>query len=389
MENERMRVSIPKILSEDLKEHLKLRYALSSTDLANMSMSTMFHFMSLETKVKSKARFLEELETALFKDPIKVIPFENIGTMNHREFYFSQVAYCARFTVLLGIMLAANSDHIPVTNAKKGGLIDVFRKYNDYVYVNECIAAMKNYRWRDMGLFLQEYKAVCLELYEVSQTARQLPYKSNKVHLHTKGDPKQDTRGNHGSGDSRNATHDSRNNNPRMDPKGEPWNSSRNVQFDRNRPRQFPARSTERHASNIYGYDSKVDSSDDTYWNTSYEYGTEEEDDAWRRSYLREDGIPCQSPQEIQNIVECSISAILGSGGGVEEFGCLKKIMHGTCTSRNCNYNHTSAAMDKTAKDIGGKCSSYLSSGLPKSNDGQGNAQPTAIMSRTPPGPRT
>jgi hypothetical protein len=385
MEVERQRVSVARLLSDTLKAHFKLRYGLSSQDLLDMTLTEMYSYLSAETKVKSKARFHEELEKALQDNPSPVIPWDNVEPKTHREFYFSQITYSDHFKMLLGIMLAANSDHVPRTDNKEGGMIRLFTKYNDRLYVNEVMAAMENYKWKDMTAFLQEFDAVTLALYEVSQVARQIPYKANKIKFAPKGDARVDTRG---QGDAR-----SQDVNPRSDPKGQPWNTARNVSFEKNRPRQPFSRPPDRHVSNAYGSDSKYDSADESYWDTDYEYGIDEEEVNWRAQYLNQDdsNIPSQTPQQIQNIVEASISAILGSGGGIEEFGCLKKIMHGTCTNKSCTYNHTSAAMDRTAKDIGGKCSSYLETGLPKpkATEGLGNAQPSAIMSRTHTGSRS
>jgi hypothetical protein len=87
--------------------------------------------------------------------------------------------------------------------------------------------------------------------------------------------------------------------------------------------------------------------------------------------------------QSLRTMVgETTVSAMMGADRAAQDdFGCLKKIMHGTCTGKNCTFNHTEAAMTKTAKDIGGKCTSYLQNGLP--TDWPSLTQTTAILSRT------
>jgi hypothetical protein len=128
-----------------------------------------------------------------------------------------------------------------------------------------------------------------------------------------------------------------------------------------------------------------ADEEEDRYWHhyDSRDYDSEPEDYAWRHNLEAN-----RSDADIQRIVETTISALQGADRAAQDdFGCLKKIMHGTCTAKNCTFVHFEPALTKTAKEIGGKCSSYLANGLPTNR--QSTTQPTAIMSRPSAGPST
>jgi hypothetical protein len=124
----------------------------------------------------------------------------------------------------------------------------------------------------------------------------------------------------------------------------------------------------------------ETDDDDEGYWHREDEdrddgYDDEEEAYAWRMDTKDDDDTPP---------TRSALSAVHGAErAGADDFGCLKKIMHGTCTSKNCSFNHGQAAMLKTANEIGGKCTNYVKNGLPT-----GAAQPTAILRRDQPGPR-
>jgi hypothetical protein len=400
MEVEQQRVSVTKILSDDFKEHLKLKYGLTATEFVTMTMEELFPFLAAETVVLNSARFYEEMEHALQGYPVK--SFTGVTALTHQSFYYSQLNFIANFKVLLSIMLTTNSQHVPSTDTREGGLVRLFRDNTDTKYANTVIASMKNRKWSNMGAFLAEYQAACLEHFQLSQTARQLPYDTNKLDVRkdqrqvpssdSKGHHRSDSRGN----DVRDHRGDSRGNdggnevrNPHSDPRGQPWDRARRVSYDRDRPKTW-TKPPNRDLSSVHTdqYDPHADSGDDNYFHRhdrhdSEGYDTEPEDYSWRK-----DLVAGRSPLDIQRIIETTVSAMQGAERAAQDdFGCLKKIMHGTCTGKNCTFLHTDEAMTKTAKEIGGKCSSYLANGLPAARPSA--TQPTAILSRTHQGSRS
>jgi hypothetical protein len=408
MEREQQRVSITKILGDDFKSHLKLKYGLTSDDFVGMTMEELFPFLSAETVVADAARFYEEMENALKGTTVKT--FTGVNPLNHMEFYYSQLRYIDDFRMLLSIMLTTNSQHVPSADSKEGGLVRLFCDYTDPVYARKVIASMNVRRWPNMGAFLGSYQASCLEHYDLSQTARQLPYDSYKTGT-SKSDYRDRKRHEDEGAAVRDVRDDSRNSrrnpnfSPRSDPSSAPWDRARQVQFEKSKSKDRPwSKPQNRELSNtsakVHDDDSHDPATgDESYFtrDSDYERDSEEEDRAWRRDTserrqnLSQYGYP-REDVDTEGSFETELSAMLGADrAAADDLGCLKKIMHGTCTNKNCTFSHTDAACAKTAKEIGGKCSSYLSpNSQPTNRPSISNvSQPTAILSRTQQGSRS
>jgi hypothetical protein len=166
MEVEQQRVSVTRLLSQDFKSHLKLKYGLTSNEFNTMTMAELFPFLAAETVVMNSAHFYEELEYSLKGNIVK--PFAGVNPLNHQEFYYSQLNFIANFKVLLSIMLTANSEHVPNADNREGGLIRLFRDNTDTSYCNKVIASIKNRKWSNMGKFFAKYQAACLEHFQLS-----------------------------------------------------------------------------------------------------------------------------------------------------------------------------------------------------------------------------
>jgi hypothetical protein len=111
MEEEQQRVSVVKILSDDFKSHLKVKYGCSSDEFVTMTIQELFPFLSAENTVLNPARFYEQLQYAL-KDT-KVQPWSEVNVFNHQRFYYSQLNFIANFRMLLSIMMTTNSSQAP------------------------------------------------------------------------------------------------------------------------------------------------------------------------------------------------------------------------------------------------------------------------------------
>jgi hypothetical protein len=229
MEEEQQRVSVVKILSDDFKSHLKVKYGLSSDELVTMTIQELFPFLSAENTVLNPARFYEQLQYAL-KDT-KVQPWSEVNVFNHQRFYYSQLNFIANFRMLLSIMMTTNSFQAPPADNKEGGLIRLFCDTTDTRYAKMVMSSLKDRRWHTMGSFLEQYQAACLEQFQLSQTARQLPYDSHKLDTSSsapKPDSKDTDRVSHNSNDVRN---------PRSNPSGEPWDRAKKVGYQRDQQR--------------------------------------------------------------------------------------------------------------------------------------------------------
>jgi hypothetical protein len=67
------------------------------------------------------------------------------------------------------------------------------------------------------------------------------------------------------------------------------------------------------------------------------------------------------SRDTIGDYVLCAmLGGYLAGPNGPGSFGCLKKIIHGVGTAKNCTSNHTEAGLAKTASEIGEHCTNYL-----------------------------
>jgi hypothetical protein len=291
MEREQQRVSITKILGDDFKSHLKLKYGLTSDDFVGMTMEELFPFLSAETVVADAARFYEEMENALKGTTVKT--FTGVNPLNHMEFYYSQLRYIDDFRMLLSIMLTTNSQHVPSADSKEGGLVRLFCDYTDPVYARKVIASMNVRRWPNMGAFLGSYQASCLEHYDLSQTARQLPYDSYKTGT-SKSDYRDRKRHEDEGAAVRDVRDDSRNSrrnpnfSPRSDPSSAPWDRARQVQFEKSKSKDRPwSKPQNRELSNtsakVHDDDSHDPATgDESYFtrDSDYERDSEEEDRA-------------------------------------------------------------------------------------------------------------
>jgi hypothetical protein len=117
----------------------------------------------------------------------------------------------------------------------------------------------------------------------------------------------------------------------------------------------------------------------DTIWHEDVEdYESDHQDDNQEPDY-RSDSV--RADVEFNSLLHAMSNPDRRSS---DDFGCLKTILHGTCTNKTCSFNHKEDALLKTATEIGTKCSAWLQNSKSPSPGLNAIKQPTAILQREP-----
>ena len=120
-EEEETTVRIQKVLSRNLKEHLRLVYNITHAELTRMDMADLFQIIAHETRVYSTVAFYNELKDSLAH--VHIMDWSKVSAVNHEVFYFQQLKLIDNFKRMLQIMLECNRKWCPRVDDKEYGLV--------------------------------------------------------------------------------------------------------------------------------------------------------------------------------------------------------------------------------------------------------------------------
>ena len=150
-EEEETTVRIQKVLSRNLKEHLRLFYNITHADLAMMDMADLFQIIARETRVYSTVAFYNELKESLAQ--VRIMDWSKVSAIIHEVFYFQQLKLIDNFKCMPQIMLECNRKCCPRIDDKEYGLIRLFKTLNDPTYVCYAFGCMGRLKFDTMGDF--------------------------------------------------------------------------------------------------------------------------------------------------------------------------------------------------------------------------------------------
>ena len=349
-EEENTKVRVQKILSQACKEHLRSKYQLTQGQLGSLGITDLIRVIANETKVFSRPAFYKELEEALRHS--RVMGWAVVSPVNHETFYHQQLKLISEFGRMLNIMLEGNKDWCPRIDDKPGGLIRLFKTCNDAEYFEHVWSCMTETKFKNMQEFFDQYTEIISDEYQLSVAVREIPYKcltEHKERLRVYREKKA------------------------------------NEKKIFSKPRVLkPLNAIEEGAYEVPDSDA--------------EQSPAEEDD-WR-NYLPEPAAPTvtisadlkpdaslsidlnESDEEEDEIPE-HLHAVGPPTNSDKKYGCLQKILTGTCKRDNCKYLHHGPELVKAAKEMKLKIDKFV-----QGTSDSGAASQTSIMRREPSGTR-
>ena len=332
-EEEETTVRIQKVLSRNLKEHLRLFYNITHADLAMMDMADLFQIIARETRVYSTVAFYNELKESLAQ--VRIMDWSKVSAINHEVFYFQQLKLIDNFKRMLQIMLECNRKWCPRIDDKEYGLIRLFKTLNDPTYVRYAFGCMGRLKFDTMGDFFEEYSAIILDHYQVSLVTRELPYKSNQEHRERLRDYYEKKR------------QFSQNQKGSMSTAGRPHHIAhiREEIFESDEEEQMYAQGNE---DGIYE-SPPANHSETENMDTGISEVVQREP-----SSVGEEVTKPSAESESTTVEE--LHAVMQQGHNAKttpvKFGCMKKMLHGKCEKPGCMYSHNEATVLQTARDI-------------------------------------
>lgn len=342
-EEEETTVRIQKVLSRNLKEHLRLVYNITHADLAKMDMADLFQIIARETRVYSTVAFYNELRESLAH--VRIMDWSKVSAINHEVFYFQQLKLIDNFKRMLQIMLECNRKWCPRVDDKEYGLIRLFKSLNDASYVRYAFGCMSRLNFDSMGEFFEEYSATILDHYQVSLVTRELPYKGNQEHKERLRD------------------YYERKRQLSQNQRGLSSSSSAKIHHVSHMSEEI-FDSEEEEQALLPGRDAKTEVSipkaDEQYedWGTDT-LGVQEESDSAGEEVTKPSA-------ESEFAEEQELHALVQQGKGAKttpvKFGCLKKMLLGKCNKPNCPYSHNETTVLQSAREMREKIDAYIKS---------------------------
>lgn len=336
-EEEETTVRIQKVLSRNLKEHLRLMYNITHADLAKMDMADLFQIIARETRVYSTVAFYNELKDSLAH--VRIMDWSKVSAINHEVFYFQQLKLIDNFKRMLQIMLECNRKWCPRIDDKEYGLVRLFKTLNDPAYVRYAFGCMSTLQFDTMSDFFEEYSAVILDHYQVSLVTRELPYKGNQEHKERLKDY--------------------------YEKKRQLSQAQKGPQFNTRKPHQVSHIRNEIFDSDEDLPDFSEEDEFDTRANQSADYQDEVSDsdvlaDSTEHNFIGEEVTKPSVESESIHVEE--LHAVLQQGQNMPavKFGCMKKMLHGKCDKPSCKYSHNEATVMQTALDMRDKLDAYI-----------------------------
>ena len=350
-EEEETTVRIQKVLSRNLKEHLRLVYNITHADVARMDMADLFQIIARETRVYSTVAFYNELKDSLAH--VHIMDWSKVSAINHEVFYFQQLKLIDNFKRMLQIMLECNRKWCPRIDDKEYGLIRLFKTLNDTAYVRYAFGCMGRLNFDTMGDFFEEYSATILDHYQVSLVTRELPYKGNQEHRERLKDY--------------------------YVKKRQLSQNKRESQFSSRKPHHIS------HIRNeVLESDEDLTEFSDAEGEEHFsdEAGTEDKC-ALEEAKSKSTGEEVTKPSvESESSDMEDLHAIMQQGqkSSVVKFGCMKKMLHGKCDKPSCQYSHNEATVLQTALDMRDKLDAYIKTHASSASGGK--PQTPAVLRR-------
>ena len=358
-EEEETEVRIQKVLSRNLKDHLRSVYDIQHAELASMDISDLMRIVALETKVFSCVGFYNELKESL--SHMKVMEWDNVNAVNFEAFYFQQLRLIESFKRMLSIMLENESNRrwCPQADDKEYGLIRLFKTLNDVTYVKFVLGCIPKKKFDFMEDFFKLYTEVLLDHYQITIAYKQLPFKATVQHQ----------------------------------AKYEEYMKRKREMFSRPKP-GVAKNSTSTHSSTrLFNMEEEQASF------SSNEFSHDEEDlwdaygDTWKSNNHSTDvptggkpnGEPATETSEEKDTSdsEGALQAMDGQNPShkpkQEKYGCMRKIMYGKCDKSDCRYSHNPRALANTASELAEKSQAYLKT---TSSTSGSQDKPPAILRR-------
>ena len=340
-EEEETSVRIQKVLSRNLKEHLRLIYSITHADLARMDMADLFQIIARETRVYSTVAFYNELRDSLAH--VKIMDWSKVSAVNHEVFYFQQLKLIDNFKRMLQIMLECNRKWCPRVDDKEYGLVRLFKSLNDPSYVRYAFGCMGRVQFDTMGEFFEEYSSTILDHYQVSLVVRELPYKANQEHRDRLKD------------------YYERKRQISQNQKGSLHSTSKPHHISHLRQEVFNSDEEE------YTCDTETEDKTDILQATEPiecpELGNEPEEGRNHDSYSEGDEpvkLTTESAQKEMEELNALIHQEQNSKSSTMKFGCMKKMLMGKCNKPNCPYSHNEATVLQSARDMREKLDAYI-----------------------------
>ena len=331
-------VRMQKVLSSDMKEHLRVSRGLTRTDLAKLDMSDLFQIIAEETKVYSTVAFYDELKDAM--SHTKIMDWSKVSAVNHEVFYFQQLKFIDNFKRMLQIMLECNKEYCPRVDDKQYGLVRLFKELNDPAYIAYAFGCMKTLSFNTMNEFFNEFSKVLYDHYQVSLVSRELPYRTNKEHKDRIKD-----------------------------------------YYERKRQDSFVKKSSHKDQKKTFHRVSHLrekDSDSDEYPDLDEVSSVEDlvsdcvSLDSGEEPVEEESKTSASKPQETSENTESEdmLAAVQQTQGAKTQtkYGCMKKMLYGKCDKFNCKYSHDDSVVRQSARELRDKVDAYL-----RSNPGPDN----------------
>ena len=367
-EEEQTTVRLQKVVSGELRDHLREVYHLGHAEISEMDLSDLLRVIAKETRVFNCVGFYEELRDSLRH--IKIMEWKKVTTVTFEQFYFQQLKLIDLFRTMLSIMLEFNKDWCPRVDDKEYGLVRLFKNLNDRDYVRYVFGCMNKLQFDTMNEFFDEFTAILVDHYQICLAARQLPFEANieaKNKLDEYNKRKRDLFS------KNNEKHPS------------PMRSTSYKDYDHRNNRDSHA------LTHIDGYvsdDSDFDrgpeqinleypsSSDDEEGNIDLRRGSAK--DVTSSQDLEPDPTAVVNEQEVSFMASSQDKPAGDTSSRVEKFGCLRQMLYGKCNKPQCKYNHNSQCLRTSAVEMRDKLNAFL-----KAEDGStGRSNPTSILRR-------
>lgn len=337
-EREGTKANMAKVLSTSCKKHLKLKYNISSTDLPDMPMSTLFAVMSRETKVHSKVQFYDELKAAVGN--VQLMDWDTkVNASTHEEYYFQQLSLAHDFMRIFRLMLPENKEFCPSINDKENGLIRLFRSYHARSYWKYLWPSMSQ-RYRTMQEFIDEYTDKAMQQYQLSQAMKSIPYSASS----SKSSDREKQ-----YYDKRREISKSFNSN---------YNSYSNKSYDKSKKTHSFSNINQKHS------DSDSDDDQSTWRNANPIESNQEQAISNDEDSLSEDSREEEQDKEDEDMLDNMLAAFANHSelkADKKDYPCLRKILSGKCELETCPYGHRREVLLKGAQDMKAKLTAYLS----------------------------
>jgi hypothetical protein len=350
-EREGTAVKLTKILSAQCKTHLRIGYNVTTTDLINMPLSTLFNIMAQETKVLNKIQFHRELKESL--SHIKMMSQENLGPDTHETFYFQQLTLTEDFMMLLRLMLVENKQHCPKIINKDLGLIKLFSSFHPRGYWEHIWNEMTQVRYKTMKEFIDEYEELAMQHYKLSTAFKELPYNVNAKKQSSDKEKKY-------------------------------YDFKRETTKNLNRSSSYPVKDKPKYNSfnNINhedGCSSDNDGDPNSCWVNAPAEPVASEQASRDKANDSDDSLSQASnetePDEDEAMLTENLMAFADHNVSRDkkDLACLRKIMSGKCEREDCPYGHKREVLMQGAANMSAKLKAFQDS---QKGNAQGNAGP-------------